>query len=137
MKTNKVKFWVPEIDAFLVYTFAKEYEEEDVIEAINGYYHDWLHPEDFDDDFEAEVDNAHVDDWISEHMCNDGNFEVEDNDVVYVDKRMANVINWLESTISELKGYTEDDDHDDCETHDCWEAIESYELVLKVIKKQY
>lgn len=50
---------------------------------------------------------------------------------------MANVINWLESTISELKSYTEDDDRDDCETHDCWEAIESYELVLKVIKDQY
>lgn len=77
MKTNKVKFWVPEIDAFLVYTFAKEYEEEGVIEAINSYYHDQLHPEEADEDFEAEVDNAHVDDWISEHMCNDGDFEVK------------------------------------------------------------
>lgn len=135
----KVKFWLREIDSFLEFTLSKEYDEEKVIEDINSFYFEYMNPDEAGVDEEAldEIETSSLQSWIIDHMYDCGDYEIEGVDEVSVDLKMGRIINLLEDNISELTRYTNNDEYDDVEVHDCNVAIEAYQLVLDAIKNLY
>lgn len=49
-------------------------------------------------------------------------------------KKLDRIIEFLNDQISELTEYTDSEDFDELEKHDCNVAIETYELVLNYVK---
>ena len=136
MKTQQIKFWIPETKQYLVFALAKEYDEEKVMETINGYYREYLDPDEAGVDEEAldEIETSSITSWIINHMYDCGDYDIEDVTEINVRDDIAKIINHLMDKIAENREYYEDSD--DCDSHDAGVAIEEAQYTLNFIERE-
>lgn len=81
---DEFRYYVPVINADLVFHLAKKYDKKQLFEEAEDYYYQWSHPEYEDEELADEIENETPDDWIIDHMCN-SMFDVDSVDVVHRD----------------------------------------------------
>ena len=58
-----------ELNQIIVINFEENYDEKEVREWIESFYHEWLNYEETaDEEMFDEIENSMVDDWIVEHL---------------------------------------------------------------------
>ena len=107
MKTNKITFWIPETKQYLVFNLNKEYDEEKVRETIDGYYREYLDPEEagIEEEMLDELETSSICSWIVDHMYDCGDFEIASIREVNVSDEVAKIIDYLTEMIAENKSY--------------------------------
>ena len=64
-----IRFEMKELNQILIITFEENYDEKEVMDAIDGFYYEWLNYEETaDEEMWDEIENEMVDDWIVNHL---------------------------------------------------------------------
>lgn len=53
-----------------------------------------------------------------------------------MENKIKKLVEFLEESIAEMYEYSDSDEYDDCEQHDCDIAAEAYQHVLNYVKRE-
>lgn len=110
MKTKNVIFWISETKQYLVFTFEKEYDEGKVMEDINGYYREYLNPDEagVEEEMLDEIESSSITSWIVDHMYDCGDYDIEDVAEINVSDYDADTIDALREGVATFRKLSED-----------------------------
>jgi len=118
-QNSSVKFWMKANNSILLFHFEDDsYKKEEFLEEVMSLYNEWENFEnaDIDPELIGEIDNSTPENWILEHLSAHTYSSVE---ILRYSDETAYIIDAIVDSTKELNGYTNDEEYDDLERHDC------------------